>query len=453
MNIKINLNFLSYLFRGDIYYLVRGFFIFIIVLLIIWVILRIIWFHWTERVKKEYLNQQKYILLSIDVPRNNEYGPEAIESLFSHLSGIKITPNKREKYLEGKVQLDISLEIIGTEGQIKFLIYTPIQYRDLIEAAIYAAYPEAEISEIEDYTKEIQEEFPNKEYDLWGADLGLYNKNPYPIKTYFNFEHALSKELKDPIIDLLEILGKLLDGEQVWIQFIIRPVGSDLKKEGEILVKKMMGEKLGTSENLIEKILKMPVKIIQAGVDIISEGLGLLYSGEEGKKEEQKMNLSGGERRVIESVQNKISKIAFDTRIRVIYLAKKEIFSQDRGIVGILSAFNAINTLDMNGIEPEAKSSVSSQRIYKADAQKTAIIKAYKKRSRYWKIEPKGLKRILITAGKFLTLSFDGKKKKNILNTEELATLYHFPVTLIKPPLIKKTGSKKGEPPFSLPVK
>jgi len=44
-------------------------------------------------------------------------------------------------------------------------------------------------------------------------------------------------------------------------------------------------------------------------------------------------------------------------------------------------------------------------------------------------------------------------KKKNILNIEELATLYHFPVVSVIPPLIKKTGSKKAEPPFGLPVK
>ncbi|MDZ4229552.1 MAG: hypothetical protein U1C53_00250, partial [Candidatus Veblenbacteria bacterium] len=39
-----------------------------------------------------------------------------------------------------------------------------------------------------------------------------------------------------------------------------------------------------------------------------------------------------------------------------------------------------------------------------------------------------------------------------ILNTEELATLYHFPVVTVKAPLVKKTEAKKAEPPFGLPV-
>ena len=39
-----------------------------------------------------------------------------------------------------------------------------------------------------------------------------------------------------------------------------------------------------------------------------------------------------------------------------------------------------------------------------------------------------------------------------ILNTEELATLYHFPMRDVKAPLIKKTDAKKAEPPSRLPT-
>jgi hypothetical protein len=39
-----------------------------------------------------------------------------------------------------------------------------------------------------------------------------------------------------------------------------------------------------------------------------------------------------------------------------------------------------------------------------------------------------------------------------ILNIEELATLYHFPMMMIQAPLLKKTEAKRAEPPFKLPV-
>ena len=38
-----------------------------------------------------------------------------------------------------------------------------------------------------------------------------------------------------------------------------------------------------------------------------------------------------------------------------------------------------------------------------------------------------------------------------ILNTEELATIWHFPSKFIKAPMLQRTESKKSEPPFSLP--
>ena len=39
-----------------------------------------------------------------------------------------------------------------------------------------------------------------------------------------------------------------------------------------------------------------------------------------------------------------------------------------------------------------------------------------------------------------------------IMNIEELATIWHFPVMTVKAPLVRKTDVKKAEPPFSLPL-
>ncbi len=46
----------------------------------------------------------------------------------------------------------------------------------------------------------------------------------------------------------------------------------------------------------------------------------------------------------------------------------------------------------------------------------------------------------------------NGTSKKFIFNIEELATLWHFPMSQVKAPLIKKAEVKKVEPPFNLPT-
>ena len=43
-------------------------------------------------------------------------------------------------------------------------------------------------------------------------------------------------------------------------------------------------------------------------------------------------------------------------------------------------------------------------------------------------------------------------KNPYILNIQELATLWHFPLPLVKTRLLKKTASKRAEPPINLPI-
>lgn len=395
----------------------------------LWAIILSAWRLWIFYIQGKFAKTIQYVLLAIDVPRENKQGPEAVERLFAHLAGARSSGSKTERYFKGYFQLSFSFELISIEGQIQYLIRTPIQFRDLIEAAVYATYPDAEITEVEDYTTEAPDRFPNEEYDLWAADLVLYNKNAYPIRTYPSFEHSLTQELKDPLTDLLEILGKLQKGEQVWLQLIITPISDNWKISSAKMVKKMMGINTSESKTIKLGIIGDLISIfIEAWRQItgmfIDQNLSIL-------KEEKLAALSPGERRVIEAIQNKASKIGFAVKFRIVYLGIKEVFSKARGVAGVLGAINQFNTLDMNGFKPDDQAKTSKPMIAgkkRLSDKQNRLILAYKQRS-----------------------SLSGARTC-ILNIEELASLWHFPVSTVKAPLIKKTGSKKGEPPFGLPV-
>ncbi len=397
----------------------------------IFYLLGIIWNIILSNKRQKYLASIDYCLLAIDVPRDNEQGPKAAEQMFAQLAGARKSYDWIERNIKGFLPIPFSLELISIEGYVQFLIRTPRNLRDLVESAIYAQYPEAEITEVEDYTDAGPEKFPSEEYNLWGAELVLYNKDPYPIRTYSQFQDPLDKEsFKDPMAALLEALSKIGEGEQIWLQLLITPTGSEWKKKGEELVKKLIGKKSKSKPSIFDRIFDLPIELMESLHNHIF-GPFPPTKKESSSLISQMQFLSPGERKIVEAIQNKISKLGFKSKFRVIYLARKDVFSAARGVASVLGAIQQFNTLDMNGFKPHSKAKTSAPRFrgQKILAKKqTEILNQYRRRSNY------------TVASHF------------ILNTEELATIYHFPLKTVKVPLLKKVEVKKAEAPVILPT-
>ncbi|MFH0854152.1 MAG: hypothetical protein V1891_01535 [bacterium] len=407
---------------------------------IVFVIIWGLWLMWMKFIQDEYVSKIKFILLAIDVPKDNLQTPKAVEQIFAHLAGAHSTPNLIEKYWDGYVQAWFSLEIVSIDGYAQFLIYAPEAFRDLTEAAIYAQYPDAEITEIEDYADKVPQKYPNEEWDLFGTELILVKSECYPIRTYPEFEHAVSEDIfKDPMSAILEMMSTLGKGEQAWIQIIIKPIGQEWIKKCEKEVKKIIKEEVAPAK-------KGPLEAIFGGIigglhgiaDSFGEAVFGIAGAESSEKKEKDQynivqNLTEGDREVVASIQRKAAKIGYETKIRLVYSGKKEVFKKQRGFNGIFGAIKQFNTNDKNSIKPELKKVITRVNYFFKkwipDARKTKLVNAYRKRS-----------------------MSDGTSKISVFNIEELATLWHFPMSHVKAPLIKKTEVKKVEPPFNLPT-
>lgn len=404
---------------------------------IVFVIIWGVWKLWMNFIQDEYVSKIKFILLAIDVPKNNEQTPKAVEQIFAHLAGAHSTPNLIEKYWDGYVQPWFSLEIISIDGYIQFLIYAPEVYRDLVEAAIYAQYPDAEIAEVEDYADKVPQVYPDKEWDIWGTELILVKPDCYPLKTYQEFEHSLSEDMKDPMAALLEMMGRLREGEQSWLQIIINPIDQKWADKSDKEVRKIVKQKMPEKKGFTDSILNGFLGQLNSFATSIGE---IIVASEQTKEEKKKdepynivMNLTEGERVIVKSIQEKSAKIGYQCKIRQIYVGKKEVFSKQRGVSGIFGAIKQFNTNDRNALKPE-KDRVMTKINYffkksREAVRKRKIIKNYRIRSLN-----------------------NGTSKKFIFNIEELATLWHFPMLQVKAPLIKKAEVKKVEPPFNLPT-
>ena len=145
------------------------------------------------------------------------------------------------------------------------------------------------------------------------------------------------------------------------------------------------------------------------------------------------MNLTDEEKAIIQAIEKKISKYGFECSIRFIYLGERRSFFKPRVKIPI-NFFTGLSTESLNGLRPW-----NTTKVYYPPAiqQRTYI----KKRDLFWHY-----------IHRFSPL-FPQKGKTFVLNTEELATLYHFPGKIAVPaPSLQRIKERKAEPPANLPI-
>lgn len=321
------------------------------------------------------------VVLSIAVPRNNDKTPLAAEQLFAALHGIGLN--------KGKSADHFSLEIAAGSYGIYFICVIGKQYKTFVENQIYAQYPEAQITEIQDYSGGLD---PAKS-QIAIAELGLA-KDPYlPIRTFTSFD-------VDPLAGITGALANLPLGTEVFLQILSRPLADSWQKIGKDEITKMKGK-----------------------VDA------------EGKK----IPLDASESDAVKLIETKNSKVGFQFKIRI--LAKSgDANSSQRMINEVIAAFGQYRTAVFNSIgKPPAGPKGWAK--FKADLAKSIHDSLIGKR----------MGDNLSVLEKFSSRFLD-EFTKDVVNTEELASLYHLPNKSVETPNISWARSKKLEYPLDVPT-
>lgn len=392
---------------------------------------------WMNYINDKWVAENaSFTFLALDVPRENEQSPKAVESIFSYLAGAHTNPSLVEKYWEGKVQLGFSFEIISLEGYTQFLVRTPTEFRDLVEASVYSQYPDAEITEVEDYTQGFPTQFPNDEYDAWGSEFVQVKNEMYPIKTYKDFYdpdvEPKQPKFKDPMGPLMDLNSSLGKGEYLWYQIIVTPIGYDWMGKADEEVKKLLGEHVEPEKNLADKIGDKILGWIDNFSELVFKIWGDISSAEEKAEEPFKMmNLKPNQKRKLEALQHKASITAFKTKIRMVYIAKKEVINKPKVVNGFVGFMKQYADLGLNNLKPDIGGTATTTAYFlkdrRANKKKNAVVKNYIKRTN------------------------DGRTP-GIMSVEELATLWHFPLASVKAPRIQKVAATKAQPPMGLPT-
>lgn len=321
------------------------------------------------------------------MPKNNEKTPLAAENFFAALHGIY------QNTLD--YQETLSFEIAAVNGFVQFFIAVPEHLYHFVEGQLYAQYPTVELEKVEDYTLGLEDSD-----GVLSTELTLQKDWAYPIKSFLNFD-------VDPLASITGVLSEASGQEYLILQFMIRPVDDSWQSKAINYVKQV---KAGETPNLsLSDAMKRHLKSAASG---FVKGLLSPPSTTTPSTSAEPLKLSAPVEAAIKGVEEKITKLGFETMIRITVASPDESTAQ-RKLQSVVGAFKQFNTNNMNGF-------VGGETTKGAEVTSNV-------RRRY----------------------FD---KGYILNIEELASVYHLPNVSVETPRLTWAGSKKGEPPSNLPL-
>lgn len=179
---------------------------------------------WLTYVRSQYLASVPYVLLELKPGDHTPKTARAMELFFYSLHQ-RITFTRVEELLGGFMRLPWSFEIAAINGAVRFFIYIPKSHRASFEVRLRSEYKDLDIDEPRDYARDFA--FDPLSMKLALREYGLEKPDPYPIQTYETYE---SKKVTTPFATLLERMVALPENQKLFISLMIRPHQRERKR-------------------------------------------------------------------------------------------------------------------------------------------------------------------------------------------------------------------------------
>ncbi len=282
----------------------------------------------------------------------------------------------------------LALELVAHDGRIHFYLGVPRDLRQLVELQIQAQYPHAQIEEVVDYNL-----FASQTHIL-ATSMRLTKPAAYPIRTYKQLE-------SDPLYAIANVMSKVQPDEGAAIQLLIRPKSAGWQRAGKALAHRMQaGQPAKTSGSSMTGFLTASLKSTPKQSDYA-------YGGAH--------QLTPMEQSLVRSLEDKAGKPGFDVNIRIVTASPNERNVRIH-LENIINAFSQFTAIDSgNGFKPRAIAH-GGQMIHD-----------------------------------FIYRHFRPQNGM-ILNSEEVNSLYHFPLPDTPAPNIEWLAAKRAGAPADLPV-
>lgn len=378
-----------------------------------------LWTTWIHYIRFQYWKTQDHVLLEITIPQEMSKSPLAMEVFLTSLWNAGGESTFIDRLWTGKFRAVFSLEIASNEGRVAFYLHMRKGMKNIVEARLYGQFPELHVREVEDYVGKIP--FNLTDYDLFGAEYAFGKSNAYPIKTYIDY--GLDRDPKeefriDPITHILELLGQVGAGEYYWMQIIL------------VARKKDQWYGFYSGEDSYAGAIKEAIQGIMQNA--AKRGKSIVVDSDEPGRSTQ---LTDGEKRAIEAIEKKAAKLIFECGIRAVYLAKRDNYvAVNNG--GVIRLFDHVKSNEFNSFGPTRGTTVFDYPWQdlgkrKSNAAKMELFSNFRDRAYFY-------------------APYD--QVPMLMNTEELATLWHFPGSIVQTPSLGRKLSRTSEAPLNLPM-
>ncbi|MBI1856857.1 type IV secretory system conjugative DNA transfer family protein [Candidatus Saccharibacteria bacterium] len=291
-------------------------------------------------------------------------------------------------------QRHITFEIVGSKGFVHFYAAVPVALIDVVKQAIVSAYPAARLEEVAEHN--IFSPI-GKISGTIGGELTLKEHYAYPIATYQDLK-------RDAMQSLLNSLSTLEKEDGAGIQFLLRPANPEWRKIASgISAKKRKGKE---SKKGPDKFFSWTQQLFTAFTKPLedkSEGGG------------DKSNLSSLDQAVLDSIDDKTRSPGYEVLIRIV--ASSNISQRAQAILSnIVATFALFDAQGKNGFKYTPAKDIEK----------------------------------FVTA--YILRFFPQENNQNILNSVELATLFHFPdQDNIPTSQLERQNSKQVDGPRNIP--
>lgn len=274
--------------------------------------------------------------------------------------------------------------------EIHFFVAIQKSLSEAFVRQIQSLWNDAEVRDVEDYN------VFNYSGVTLGAWVNLKNRFVLPIRTYQEFD----ADTFSPFLGGFTKINEL--GEGAALQFVVRPATRAYKKETQIALRFL---KRG---NRLDYILRHPLSVSLSDITAA-------ISPKSRKKEEEDGTEKLIDEQAIKSLELKLSKPFFEVNVRVVSSAPSQ--SQADVILGSITAgFAQFSAPERNGFKL---------------------------------VRPRNIRNLV---HQFSFREFNNKQAM-VLNSEELASIFHFPTPFTDVPKIKELKAKEAPPPPNLPEK